>query len=218
MELLLVITIMIILAISAIGAINPIAQVNKGNDAKRKKDMGRIKIAMEDYYNDKGCYPGQVLIDTLNEANSCGKNVFTPWLASWPCDSQGKPYGLAVEAAINPPPPLSCPKWFKVFTKLDNKKDAGIPQGWTTGIEYVGSFANVYSHSQVNYGMSSTNVRWDEKAAPSGCGPGCSSHGSGDCNTADGIPPSCSGDDCYLGSNCASECQFTCCNDGHPCD
>jgi type II secretory pathway pseudopilin PulG len=212
---LIVMTIMVILAILAVGGINPIAQVNKGSDAKRKKDLGRIKIAMEDYYNDKGCYPGQDLIITLNAASSCGENKFTPWLSSWPCDNRNEPYKLVVKTGPGGAD-LPCPKWFKVFTKLDNKKDADIPQGWETGTGFVGSSANTYSHSQVNYGMSSTNVRWDGQVAPSDCGLGCTSLNTGLCNASFNNP--CIGDNCYVGPGCDIGCKVTCCDDGHSCD
>lgn len=202
-ELLLVMTIMIILAILAVGAINPIAQINKGSDAKRKKDIGRIKISMEDYYNDKGCYPGQVKINELMDSANCGKGVFAPWLPAWPCDSRNEPYKLVIG-------PGSCPKWFKVFTKLENKADVNIPEYWNIGDKYVGSAAKVYSNSEVNYGMSSTNVKWNERAVPDSCllPPLCMVPDQGTCDGVD-----CEGPNCYVGDCTNPACRVDRCVD-----
>ena len=56
-ELMVVVTILAIMSMILVGIINPIALVNRGRDARRKKDLARIKTAFEEYYNDKGCYP-----------------------------------------------------------------------------------------------------------------------------------------------------------------
>lgn len=56
-ELLLVVAILGILAVSVLLTLNPFAQLQKGNDAKRKADLSQIQKALEIYYQDYGEYP-----------------------------------------------------------------------------------------------------------------------------------------------------------------
>jgi prepilin-type N-terminal cleavage/methylation domain-containing protein len=59
-ELLVAIVIIVILSIGAIIAINPIGMINRAQDSRRLADMNRIKIALEEYFNDNNCYPSSV--------------------------------------------------------------------------------------------------------------------------------------------------------------
>ncbi len=56
-ELLIVIAIIAILMLGVFGLLNPLEQFTKSNDAKRESDLHQIKIALDAYYNDTGCYP-----------------------------------------------------------------------------------------------------------------------------------------------------------------
>lgn len=151
-ELLIVMTILAIMTVILIGILNPIAIVNKANDARRKKDLGRIKVAMEEYFSDKGCYPTGTKLSELNNGTYCGSDTFSPWLSSWPCDpSKRTVYTLVVESGL-------CPHWFKIYTNLENKQDKDIPAGWMSKtIAYRSINSYIY-----NYGVSSTNVNWYE--------------------------------------------------------
>ena len=51
----LIITAMIAV-MSTVGLFAAQKQIDKGRDAKRKGDLHKIKHALEEYYNDKGCY------------------------------------------------------------------------------------------------------------------------------------------------------------------
>lgn len=42
--------------------LNPTAQLNKGEDGKRKADLSLIRSALESYYQDVGDYPGAVTV------------------------------------------------------------------------------------------------------------------------------------------------------------
>ncbi len=146
-EIIIVIAILMILLVIALGIFKPAAMVNRAQDAERKADLDRIKIAFEDYYNDKGCYPNynEYLHKMFDEAY-CDKDFFKPWMNKWPCDPDGKPYpiivGVGSETEI-------CPKFFKIMAKLENKGD---PHLYNQGpIEE--EFANVanYSVSSPNY-------------------------------------------------------------------
>ena len=95
-EILITMTILAILAVMMVGVFNAIGMTNKGRDARRKKDLNRIKIAFEEYFNDKGYYPRN--IDTWNiKANCNSSSVFAPYLVPWPCDPDGNPYIIVVE-------------------------------------------------------------------------------------------------------------------------
>ncbi len=109
-ELLIVITIVVIMVIIAVAGLNPTAQVNKGKDATRKKDLRRISIAFEEYYNDHGCYPPQTLIDSLG----CQSSSFYQ-LNPWPCDPNGNRYVIKTGG------PESCANWFTVVTRLETE-------------------------------------------------------------------------------------------------
>lgn len=85
------------------------AQIAKGNDAKRKADVYKIKIALEEYEKDNECYPATL--------PSCGENL-SSYLGSVPCDPVSKePY------AYFPEPGTSCPSWYWTFVNLDNVKE-----------------------------------------------------------------------------------------------
>lgn len=159
-ELVLVMAILLIMAVIMMGIFNAIGQTNKARDARRKKDLGRIKVAFEEYFNDKGCYPDPVAYG-LTDMNNCGKAVFGPWLIPWPCDPRGTVYYIVTESG-------GCPKWFKVMAQLENLSDTEIPVGWSQkGSGYT--LGGTVNASQVNYGVSSTNVNWLSRVFPGYC-------------------------------------------------
>lgn len=87
-------------------------QFARGEDARRKSDFARLKVAFEDYYNDKGCYPPPALLQR------CGSSDLAPWIAKVPCDPQSRqPYAYYMDS--------SC-KWFALFTTLGDTKDPVI--------------------------------------------------------------------------------------------
>lgn len=213
-EILIVIAIVVILIIAMIGTLNPIALVERGNDGKRKRDVNRIRIALEDYYNNKRCYPTKLEIDQLMQKSNCGKNMtaifssFGPWV----CDPSARlPYPIAV-------PDVSCPKQFKIMAKLYNTKDSNIPANWyLTKNKYLGFVGSLIPADTVNYGVSDGSAPWYEivdtcaiflKKNP-GLGYGCFVK-SGSCNSAG--TGRCEGDSCYLDSNCTLDCKVPACN------
>ncbi|OPZ89673.1 MAG: Bacterial type II secretion system protein G [Firmicutes bacterium ADurb.Bin419] len=199
-ELLVVMAIIAIMVAMFTGAINPLAQINKANDSRRKKDLNRIKIAFEDYYNDNNCYPTQDLIDELTNASNCGDDeMFSPWLRNWPCDPVSKePYRIVIEESTD-----DCPDWFKIYANLENRNDNDIPEGWySEGNDIL--LSGGYSIDNVNYGTSSTNVSWFEDTFV------CS----GPCVVSTGLE-SCDHEDTCLGSNCfIGDCHSSRCHCG----
>ena len=159
-ELLVVMAILAILAMIAVGILNPRALMDKANDATRKKDLARIKVAFEEYINDTGCYPSQNLINNL----ACKGGGFSSWgLNSWPCDPASRnSYNFDID-------PANCPLWYRIFTNLENKKDVQIPVNWYLPPNSGYTFSNGLTVNQVNYGVSSTNVQWYDRVLPADC-------------------------------------------------
>ena len=142
-EILVVTAVLSAMIIATIMAIDPIGAMAKARDAQRKKDLNRIKVAFEDYMNDRSCYPSQSIVDSLSSAANCKTGIFSPWMTSWPCDPNGSPYPLVVGDDAN------CPKWYKIMTYLENKNDLQISDQGGIGLGVGVS---------VNYGVASGNV------------------------------------------------------------
>jgi type II secretory pathway pseudopilin PulG len=127
-ELLIVVSILIILILLVIGMF--LRQVLKANDGKRKTDLHKIRIAIEEYEKDHDCYPLPALV-VCNPGNG-----LVPYLSKIPCDPVTKvSYYYEYEDS-------SCPKWFRVYSRLQNEKDIDA-------INYIGpgSAYNYYVES-----------------------------------------------------------------------
>ncbi|MDD3744059.1 MAG: type II secretion system protein [Lentimicrobiaceae bacterium] len=206
-ELLIVFAIVILLVVGMIAGFNPINMSDRGYDARKKKDLSRIKVAFEEYFNDRGCYPTESQISSwgLENHNNCFQNLSVfPWLSPWPCSPSGDPYKIVTESS-------DCPKWFKVFTQLGNRNDSDIPDGWYD-TEYSYILSGGLTADEVNYGTSSTNVKWYEKVIPDHClsgGHSCSY------NDAGGIcqdTNECWGPNCFVSaSGCHEDCRVNRC-------
>jgi type II secretory pathway pseudopilin PulG len=216
-ELLIIMAILAILTVMMTGILDPMALINRGGDAKRKKDINRIKIALEEYMSDKGTLPTDLTEPTLlelNNSSNCGSDIFSPWLAPWPCDPSGGAYKIATDTEENPP------SWFVVLTKLKNRNDDQIPEAWANYEEGTYMVKGGYSNAEVNFGVSSSNIVWYDRDL-SGCfNPSplvdkqCYEADMGDegsCQESnDGYFCSRS-DNCYLDGNCSLECKVSYC-------
>jgi len=124
-ELLVVIVIVSLLAIAIIMAYQ--TQVAKANDAKRKEDLNKYKIAFEDYYNDHNCYPTQAMW----EACTCESACLSPYMEKFLCDPTTKQEYYYVQ--------LTDCKGYQLYTKLENKGDPDITRvgcSWSEGCGY----------------------------------------------------------------------------------
>ena len=201
-ELLIVMAILMTLTVMAVGIINPIALVNRGKDAQRKKDLNRIKVAFEEYFNDKGYYPGEDLVEEFMDKDNCKKNIEDfSYLKPWPCDPNGEPYLTFAEIGNK----------FRVVTNLENKEDKDIPLGWYEREDF---FLMGKTKEDVNYGVSSSNILWYDELPIS---PLCNTK---QCNEIQqgggcGHSPSCSGKsgNCYYWTDgkCDSVCRVPPC-------
>ncbi len=87
------------------------SQVFKGNDAKKKTDINRIGIAVEEYEKDKNCYP-------LTSQVICNPGTgLLPYLDKIPCDPSSKAsYFYEHEDSV-------CPRWYRIYASLENESD-----------------------------------------------------------------------------------------------
>lgn len=182
------------MAVMLMGVFNSIGITNKGRDARRKKDLNRIKIAFEEYFNDKGYYPKDDLVEKLMDKDNCGKSIDDfPYLHPWPCDPNNSPYTIMV--GINK---------FVATTYLENEEDKDIP--------------NVKTMLLANYGVSSSNILWyDGLIYEDNCAVGtCIKCVAGEaCVSVNDI--GCIGDNCFLQDYYGRDkCKVKCC--GPKCD
>jgi len=197
-EILVVMAILLIMIAILIGILNPIALVNKAQDSQRKKDLNRIRVAFEEYFNDKGCYPNEILRLQLIDRENCGKSsVFEKWLSPWPCDPNGNPYQVLTGYDD------TCPKWFKIFATLENKKDPNINivAVAENDSNYAVSSGNITPGGYLgddNPDCSKTNCYVIPVGSPGGCGQ----------KTIGG----CEGPNCYKDNQCTPRCQVSGCN------
>ena len=134
-EVIIVVTILALLAIVLLSTVTK--QRVKGEDARVKSDLERLKIAFEDYYNDNNCYPPDTWFD---EASDCGSGNLSPYLSSIPCDFRdGVPYHL------DHPEGGTCGS-FALYANFRNEED---PSAFDVTSQTGGSY---------NYAVSSTNI------------------------------------------------------------
>lgn len=134
-EMLIIVTIVGIFATLGVVALQ--SSQTRSRDAERKADLEKIKVALEEYYNDNGCYPPEGTFD------SCGSDAMSPYLAAIPCDPRsGEPY------LYEPLAGATC-SGYRMFGVLEDEDDPAIatlncdgPEGCGVGGDY-------------NYGISS---------------------------------------------------------------
>ncbi len=118
-EILIVISVLAFLAILIL--VMTRGQIFKGKDARRKGDIRRISVAVEEYEKDNNCYP-------LAQLVVCEPGTgLAPYIESIPCDpGSGASYVYEPEGS-------TCPGWYRIYTNLDNKNDGKISE---LGCEY----------------------------------------------------------------------------------
>ncbi|MEI8067760.1 MAG: type II secretion system protein [Candidatus Shapirobacteria bacterium] len=115
-EIMIVFTIVAVLIVITVMTLNPIALQGRGNDARIKSDLNKIKIAFEEYNNDNNSYPMD--IGASNTKDNCGKTIIKQ-LNSWPCKPGGGIYTINIGTSNNS-------QWFKVITVLSTGETYGV--------------------------------------------------------------------------------------------
>ncbi len=135
-ELLIAVTIIILLLLLVF--INWRFQIDRGWDTLRKKHLGDIKRALEEYYNDHQCYPAADILSI------CDGPGLQPYLARIPCDPVSRlPYKYV------PVDDTDLCKGYRVFASLRDTSDADIARLGCNGITGCGYGAGF------NYGVTS---------------------------------------------------------------
>ena len=167
LEILIVITILVLLIVGLIIVINPVFQIKKAHDTQKISDLDVLRKALEDYYNDKNCYPTLSQLCYLGGANGddlssqtscyiCGNEsqspTLKPYMSRLPCDPDHPRKKYIYHTEGNP----SCPNIYKLYTDFniaDNPLsiDVGCATG---GCGIPGIFG-------YDYGVSSENVSLD---------------------------------------------------------
>lgn len=130
-ELIIVLSLIAILVFVAIAFYR--GQIFKSRDAKRKADLNRIKVAVEEYEKDHSCYPTPNLV-VCNPGTG-----LSPYLDKIPCDPiTNASYFYDYQNS-------TCPTWYRMFSVLENSKDSSITQ-------------NIGPFSAFNYFTSSPNA------------------------------------------------------------
>lgn len=189
MELLIVIALIALIAVVALVLFDPMQQIGKGYDAKRKHELADLQKVMEDYYNDKGCYPkpADICYDSpINICTGAGSRVlesqtchicgnesnsppFSPYLSRLPCDPQHKQkqYLYEVAAILGPQCPLSpaaaanpCPQWYRVYSTFSNQSDSSIKE---VGCQASG--CGIAPNYGYDYGVTSPNEKLKKTSA-----------------------------------------------------
>lgn len=130
-EVIIVVTIISMLVVIFITVFR--TQLFRGNDAKRKGDLFKIAVALEEYEKDKNCYPAQAMV-------GCNPGVgLKPYLDKVPCDP------ITQTSYFYEPGAGACPASYKIYSILENKLD----EDFTPGIGPGGGY---------NYVVTSPNI------------------------------------------------------------
>lgn len=193
-ELLIVVAVIAILMVILLAAFKPSTQFAKARDARRKADLQKLKNPLEDYYNDKKCYP-----DALSK-------LVPDYIGAEPKDpNTGEFYQYSSEG---------CDK-YRIYAELEFKSDQQIAQvGCSAG---CGPVSETGQDCSYNYGVCSSNVGLErcggeEEEECSGIWWGCQGN---ECN-AYGSRPTCVGGGIpyCADSSCGGGCTpAKCCTD-----
>jgi len=169
MEVLLVVALLTLIAVAAFALLNPLQQVKKAWDGKRKNELGQLRKVLEDWYNDKNCYPKPQeicydpsttpLSDGTYTCHICGNHSnspsFSPYLGKLPCDPQypTKQYLYQTDS-------LDCPTFYRIYTQLSPINQSGItndPASKEVGCwPFCGPANEPFSY---NYSVTSPNTK-----------------------------------------------------------
>jgi len=156
-EILIVVAIIAIMSTLGIILLNPVTLIQRSRDTKQKTDLSTLKKVMEDWYNDKNCYPkpSEICYDSVVgqlTCHICGRESasppFTPYLSVLPCTSNHPASDFFYKVDVS-----SCPQSYRIYTNLENKNDEDSSRVGCVG----GSCgpAPVYGY---NFGVTSPNV------------------------------------------------------------
>jgi type II secretory pathway pseudopilin PulG len=162
MEIMIVVGLIALVAATIVLIFNPLQQINKAQDSRKKSELGVLKNVLDDFYNDKSCYPkpteicynakSSYVTGESISCNICGKNSSSPslkpYLASLPCDPQSPKKDYLYEVDDQ-----TCPKWFRIYSKLNNESDPVI-----SDLACDGGACGPKPSYGFNFGLTSSNT------------------------------------------------------------
>lgn len=118
-EVLIVVAILSILVLA--GMRNVVPQLSKARDGRRKADLDVIKVAMEEYFNDNGCYPPACALSSCQEE-------LEPYLKRGvPKDPSGdRPYAYVAHPQYDSVLCADRDEGFQVFAALEKIDDSDV--------------------------------------------------------------------------------------------
>jgi len=128
-ELLIVVAFLAVMTVLLLVYLNPGAQLGKARDARRKSDLSKLKNVLEDYYNDKKCYPsglGDLVSDYIGQVPTDPLTKDDYAYSRSDCDT------------------------YRIYVELDYEKDPAIAE--------VGCQGGCGPGCVYNYGVCSSNV------------------------------------------------------------
>jgi len=161
MELLIVVAMVAAIAVVVLTVLDPKKQIEKGWDTKRKTELTFLSKKLDDWYNDKGCYPlpNEICYNTTSgtpagtvTCNVCGKHTNSPtalnkYVGQLACDPEYPRKNYVYETENS-----TCPTWFRIYSSLGYQTDSiiaslGCLNGCGPGPNYA-----------YNFGVSSPNI------------------------------------------------------------
>jgi len=139
-EVLIVVVVIGILAVILLNYFNPLKKRDQAVDSRRKSDLNRLAVALEDYYGDNNCYPKELFCTPADKADD-----LKPYLGTVPCDP------ITGESYYYEPEAVDCPQYYRIYTNLKREDDLQVAEvdcQYGCGPDYA-----------YNYGVSSPNVR-----------------------------------------------------------
>lgn len=121
-ELLIVIGVLGILTVGLLLTLDPVAQIQRGRDAKRKDDLSQLQRALELFYQDHGWYP-----KSGTQAQGCLNQIYDSSCKAWG-DAWGNYMSkIPKEAATNrnyvyfapTPAPSGNPQYYYLYSSLE---------------------------------------------------------------------------------------------------
>lgn len=157
-ELLVVLAILGIIAVALLETLNPFAQIQKGNDSRRKSDLESVQRALELYYQDKGSYPASSSTYQIAPGGAAiaWGNAWSPYMSKLPKDPISTDNYVYYSPAGN--------QSYYLYATL--QRGANDPQACNKGLACTSLSGSGFPASSAcggttaicNYGVSSSNV------------------------------------------------------------
>jgi len=188
MEMMLAVAILGILLI--ISMLSFIDQLGKGRDGRRKEDIHLLKTAVEQYYDDHGCYPPAEMV-------VCESTSLDPYIEIVPCDPINHGdyvYDYLVDGCDG----------YVIYTSLEHRSDPVVVSlGCSSGCGIEGNY-NYYVASAGQNAIDPTPPITPTPTVPPLCDGSCLPNQCMTCCPGAGYRCTGSGDGCFVDETCTN--------------